>query len=93
MLRMVGKFFLAAALVAGSAPFANAQQPAPAQQPTPPARADCPKDQHGNPAKGVICPPNVDPGMKVHPPPETGSKMPVIPPPGTPGGDQKIQPK
>jgi hypothetical protein len=43
-------------------------------------------------SKGVICPPDVDPAMKV-PPPETGSKMPVIPPSGAPGGDQKIQPK
>jgi hypothetical protein len=40
---------------------------------------------------GVICPPNVDPGIKV-PTPETG-KMPVIPPPGSPGGDPKVQPK
>jgi hypothetical protein len=40
---------------------------------------------------GVICPPNVDPGMKT-PAPETG-KMPVIPPPGSPGGDPKVQPK
>ena len=41
--------------------------------------------------RGVICPPNVDPGMKT-PAPETG-KMPVIPPPGSPGGDPKVQPK
>jgi hypothetical protein len=40
---------------------------------------------------GVICPPNVDPGIKA-PTPETG-KMPVIPPPGSPGGDPKVQPK
>lgn len=40
---------------------------------------------------GVICPPNVDPGMKA-PAPETG-KMPVIPPPGSPGGDPSVQPK
>ncbi len=40
---------------------------------------------------GVICPPNVDPGMKT-PAPQTG-KMPVIPPPGTPGGDPNVQPK
>jgi hypothetical protein len=39
----------------------------------------------------VICPPDVDPAMKA-PTPETG-KMPVIPPPGSPGGDQKVQPK
>jgi hypothetical protein len=40
---------------------------------------------------GVICPPNVDPGIKV-PAPETG-KMPVIPPPGSPGGDPNVKPK
>jgi hypothetical protein len=40
---------------------------------------------------GVICPPNVDPGMKT-PAPETG-KMPVIPPPGSPGGDPNVHPK
>jgi hypothetical protein len=44
-------------------------------------------DQSG----GVICPPDVDPGMKA-PAPETG-KMPVIPPPGSPGGNPQIQPK
>jgi hypothetical protein len=44
-----------------------------------------------NQGGGVICPPNVDPGMKT-PAPETG-KMPVIPPPGSPGGDPKVQPK
>jgi hypothetical protein len=40
---------------------------------------------------GVICPPNVDPGIKA-PTPETG-KMPVIPPPGSPGGDPNVRPK
>jgi quercetin dioxygenase-like cupin family protein len=40
---------------------------------------------------GVICPPNVDPGIKA-PTPETG-KMPVIPPPGSSGGDPNVQPK
>ena len=40
---------------------------------------------------GVLCPPNVDPGIKA-PTPEVG-KMPIIPPPGSPGGDQSVQPK
>ena len=40
---------------------------------------------------GVICPPDVDPAIKA-PTPQTGN-MPVIPPPGSPGGDQKVQPK
>jgi hypothetical protein len=43
-------------------------------------------------SKGVICPQgDVDPHM-TSPAPENG-KMPVIRPPGTPGGDQRIQPK
>jgi len=40
---------------------------------------------------GVICPPEVDPGMKA-PTPKTGDTS-VIPPPGTPGGDPSVQPK
>ena len=40
---------------------------------------------------GVMCPPNVDPGIKA-PTPEVG-KMPVIPPPGSPGGDPSVRPK
>lgn len=42
-------------------------------------------------SNGVICPPNVDPGMKA-PTPNTG-KMPVIPPPDSPGGKPDVQPK
>jgi len=42
-------------------------------------------------SNGVICPPDVDQGMKA-PTPNTG-KMPVIPPPGSPGGNPNIQPK
>jgi hypothetical protein len=42
-------------------------------------------------SNGVICPPDVDQGMKA-PTPNIG-RMPVIPPPGSPGGDQNIQPK
>ena len=40
---------------------------------------------------GVICPPNVDPGIRA-PTPEVG-RMPVIPPPGSPGGDPTVRPK
>jgi hypothetical protein len=42
-------------------------------------------------SNGVICPPEVDPGMKA-PTPEAG-KTPIIPPPGSPGGDPSVQPK
>jgi hypothetical protein len=42
-------------------------------------------------SNGVICPPDIDQGMKA-PTPNTG-KMPVIPPPGSPGGNQNMQPK
>jgi hypothetical protein len=38
-------------------------------------------------SQGVICPPNVDPGMKA-PAPQTGDR-PVIPPPANPG----VQPR
>ena len=40
---------------------------------------------------GVICPPDIDPAIKV-PTPNAG-KTPVIAPPGSPGGDQSVQPK
>jgi hypothetical protein len=40
---------------------------------------------------GVICPPEVDPGMKA-PTPE-GGKTPIIPPPDSPGGNPNVQPK
>lgn len=43
-------------------------------------------------SNGVICPPDVDPGMKA-PTPQTGGKTPVIPPPGSPGGNPDLQPK
>jgi hypothetical protein len=42
-------------------------------------------------SNGVICPPDVDKGMKA-PAPNTGN-MPVIPPPGSPGGNPNVQPK
>jgi hypothetical protein len=40
---------------------------------------------------GVICPPNVDPEIKL-PTPNAG-RTPVIPPPGSPGGDPTVRPK
>ena len=40
---------------------------------------------------GVICPPDIDRGMKA-PTPDVG-KTPVIPPPGSPGGNPNVQPK
>jgi hypothetical protein len=40
---------------------------------------------------GVICPLDIDPGMKA-PTPDAG-KTPVIPPPGSPGGNPNVQPK
>jgi hypothetical protein len=40
---------------------------------------------------GVICPPDIDAGMKA-PTPDAG-KTPVIPPPGSPGGNPNVEPK
>src|SRR3954447_26485093 len=43
-------------------------------------------------SKGIICPPaDVDSGMRQKPP--EGGAMKVVPPPGSPGGDQRVQPK
>jgi hypothetical protein len=41
--------------------------------------------------EGVLCPPNVDPEIKI--PAPGGGRTPVIPPPGSPGGDPTVQPK
>jgi hypothetical protein len=79
------KILFAAALTGVFAASAAAQQ----QPPQPPAKPECPGNPLGGPANGVICPPDVDPGMKI-PAPETGSKMPVIPPPD---GGRKNEPK
>ena len=43
--------------------------------------------------RGIITPPNVDPGMTVSPPRAGADTMPVIPPPGSRGGDRSVVPK
>ena len=100
---MLRRFLLALAL-AGVATGAIAQQ----TQPQPDAPRECPPgtsanapglndDSKGNltdklaASKGIICPPSVDPHMQQRPP--EGGAMKVIPPPGSPGGDQRVQPK
>jgi len=42
-------------------------------------------------SKGIICPPSVDPHMQQKPP--EGGALKIVPPPGSPGGDQRVQPK
>lgn len=43
---------------------------------------------------GVIRPPtDLNPDMSVRPPVPNPGTTPVIPPPGSPGGDQRVQPK
>jgi hypothetical protein len=96
-------FFLALAFLSAVAT-ANAQTTPPAQAPK-----DCPpgtnsnapglnNDSRGNlsdklaSSKGIICPPaGVDREMQQKPP--EGGAMKVVPPPGSPGGDQRVQPK
>jgi hypothetical protein len=100
---MLQRFLLALAL-AGAATGAIAQQTLP-----PDAPKDCPPGTSANApglndgsrgnltdklasSKGIICPPaGIDPGMQQRPP--EGGAMKVIPPPGSPGGDQRVQPK
>jgi hypothetical protein len=43
--------------------------------------------------RGMITPPNVDPGMTVNPSRSGTDTMPVIPPPGSSGGNPSIVPK
>jgi hypothetical protein len=78
------RIFLAAIVVCALTFSAAAQT-----QPTPPEKAP------PNDSKGAVIPPpqNSDPKMPVIPPPQDDSKMPVIPPPGSPGGNDKVQPK
>jgi hypothetical protein len=42
-------------------------------------------------SEGVICPPEIDPDIKL--PTPRGGEMPIIPPPGSPGGDPNVRPK
>ena len=43
-------------------------------------------------SKGIICPPaGIDSEMRQKPP--EGGAMKIVPPPGSPGGDQRVQPK
>ena len=80
------------ALVLAAAGPALAQTPSTNNKPcSPPGDSSKTLSEKLDQSGGVICPPDVDPGMKA-PAPETG-KMPVIPPPGSPGGNPQVQPK
>lgn len=54
-------------------------------------RSDNPSDRLAD-SKGVICPPAVDPDIRVKPPSDDGT-LKVVPAPGTPGGNPDAQPK
>ena len=82
---MLALTFAAVSLACAQAPSTGQK---PCAEPGDPSKTLSDKLDQGG---GVICPPDVDPGIKT-PAPETG-KMPVIPPPGSPGGDPKVQPK
>jgi hypothetical protein len=58
---------------------------------TPQARSNQTLSEKLDQSKGVICPPDIDTGIKA-PTPDAG-KTPVIPPPGSPGGNPNVQPK
>jgi hypothetical protein len=43
-------------------------------------------------SQGIICPPaGIDSGMQQQP--QEGGSIKIVPPPGSPGGDQRLQPK
>ena len=92
MKAIIVRYAIALALTAAGAAAASAQAPNAAQKPcAEPGDSSKTLSDKLDQGSGVICPPDVDPGMKT-PAPQTG-KMPVIPPPGSPGGDPKVQPK
>jgi hypothetical protein len=79
---------MAVALAAGFSVFAqNSDSKACTEQ----ERSNQTLSQKLGQTNGVICPPDIDRGMKA-PTPDAG-KTPVIPPPGSPGGNPNIQPK
>jgi hypothetical protein len=88
---LASRLFIFALVLAAACP-ALAQSPRTDQKPcAPPGDSSKTLSEKLDQGAGVICPPDVDPGMKA-PAPETG-KMPVIPPPGSPGGNPQVQPK
>ena len=95
---------LSGPVLAQPAPAVPPSQPVPERPPgttatQPPAEQVAPGADRGSLSdrlsreKGTVTPPDVDPGMSVHPPAATRGRMPVIPPPGTPGGNQNVVPK
>jgi len=81
---------LIALLMAGSSGL-TAARAADATGCTPQEQSNQTLSQKLDQTKGVICPPDIDPGMQA-PAPKAGN-TPVIPPPGSPGGDPSVQPK
>lgn len=98
---------LAALILSGASAVAQNPQPASPADPNvhvaPPGVGSTPPEKiapaNGNLSdrlsqqKGTIAPPNVDPGMTVHPPATGNVTTPVIPPPGSPGGNGSVIPK
>ena len=92
MKRIIARSAIALALTVAGVSIAGAQAPRGDQKPcAEPGDSSKTLSDKLDQGGGVICPPDVDPGIKT-PAPDTG-KMPVIPPPGSPGGDPKVQPK
>ena len=90
---------VAATAIAGSTAWAESAAPDRDRQPRSETEGQSPPSSSENLSerldrqKGVIRPPDtVDPDMPISPP-NSDARMPVIPPPGSPGGDQRIEPK
>jgi hypothetical protein len=89
---LVGAFVSAASAgLAEQVPPTSRPQACPPGASKQPPKSDNPSDRLAD-SKGVICPPTVDPDIRVKPPSDDGT-LKVVPAPGTPGGDPDTQPK
>jgi hypothetical protein len=90
-MNILGKLCLAAVALIATSAIVVAQAPTTNGKGCTPQERSNKTLEHDQSNAGVICPPEIDPGMTA-PTPKTGETS-VIPPPGTPGGNPSVQPK
>jgi len=85
------RYLLAALAMLAATAFPAAVQAADTKRCAEQGRNDQPLSDKLGQSNGVICPPDIDTGMRA-PTPDAGN-TPVIPPPGSPGSNPNVQPK